>query len=69
MAIIRITDHMSTSLTDGIWADDPDLVDWIVGVVLKRPKFAGRFITSLCAAARHADQFEYAVMRPILNQI
>jgi hypothetical protein len=51
------------------WSYDPDLAEWLLGVHLKQPRWAGRFLTSVASAARHADAIEYAIIRPLLLEL
>ena len=57
---------MSTSPNSGAWAEDVDLVPWLLGVHFHRPRYPGRFLLALSSAARAASPAEYYVLRPVL---
>ena len=60
---------MSTSPTYVSWFHDPELAEWILGIQLKRPSFAGRFLGAMASAARHANPEQYAQLRPLLLEL
>lgn len=60
---------MSAHQSASHWSEDPDLAEWLFGVMLHRPVRAGRFLTSIAASAKHADWSNYQLMRPLLLEL
>jgi hypothetical protein len=48
---------------------DPELTDWLFGVLENRPVGAGAFVHRLAEAAACADWENYPLLRPVLLQM
>lgn len=57
---------MSTSPAYADWYHDPELFDWLFGILVKHPRPAGRYLTSLASSAKHASSDEYSRLRAVL---
>jgi hypothetical protein len=49
--------------------NDPELVDWIFGVVNNTPVEAGGFLHAIVDAACRADSENYTILRPALVEL
>lgn len=48
---------------------DNKLLDWLLGIVRKRPNRSGSFLQSLADTAMRADAQNYPILRPALLEI
>jgi hypothetical protein len=56
--------------TDGLTSDqDPELLEWVFGVLNGVPTPAGDFLRSIAEAARRADEENYPLLRPALLEL
>ncbi len=49
--------------------NDPELTDWLFGILHHRPTRPGSFLERLALAASTADYENYALLRPVLLKL
>lgn len=60
---------MSTTPGSVDWTEDEPLTEWLLGIMWKRPRYAGRFLSSIASAIRYSSPSEYELIRPMLLEL
>jgi hypothetical protein len=64
-----LMDPSKISLSPQIAQQDPELLEWILGIANDKPVTAGGFLHSLAHMALRADEENYPIFRPALREM